>query len=129
MLRLQWSEEHEHFVSSKKCCFCSVCFQKSLCRCNNLWSLPTNALRKLKKDASRYEICVFAFFIRNMSGNASCTKNMSVSDCHGNHENIAFFIGNMSGNAPCTNNMSVSDCHGNHEHIEYFIGFIDNRDG
>jgi len=92
MLRLQWSEEDEHFVSSQKYCFCRVCFQKSLCRCNNLWPLPTNALRKLKKDASGYDFCVFAFFIRNMSGNASCTNNMSVSDCRGNHENIAYFI-------------------------------------
>ena len=41
---------------------------------------------KIKKDASKSEICVFAFFIRNMSGNASCANNMSVSDCHGNHE-------------------------------------------
>ena len=103
MLRLLWSEEHEHFVSSKKYCFCSVCFQKSLCRCNNLWPLPMNALRKLKKDASGYDSCVFTFFIRNMSGNASCTNNMSVSDCHSNHENIVYFIGfinNRDGWAP-----------------------------
>ena len=42
---------------------------------------------------------------------------------------FAFFIRNMSGNALCTDNMSVSDGHGNHGNIAYFIGFIDNRDG
>ncbi len=55
---------------------------------------------KIKKYASGYDFCVFAFFMRSMSGNASCTNCMSESDCHGNHENI-----------------------------EHFIGFIDNRDG
>ena len=67
--------------------------------------------------------------IRSEEAATESNADSCVSGFVGTARQVAFFIRNKSGNASCTNNMSVSDCHGNHENIAYFIGFIDNRDG